>query len=312
VKRDNHNGKSGGIMKKKYIISFFFPLTLLFLFLTLTRGYTASNETDAHLGFIGAETCKECHEEQYNSYAKSVHFKKSIKGPQAQDACETCHGPGATHVEKGGGRDVDIFTFDKDVDPQTKSAKCLTCHHNTPGMDLWDLGVHKRNDVSCDSCHDLHVGGRQRPNEPEVCFDCHRTVKIEANKRSHHPILENKVSCSSCHSPHGSLSRSSVRADDTRQLCFKCHADKRGPTVWEHPPVEENCQTCHTAHGSIHAKLLTERIPQLCQNCHDWSRHPGTPYDNNASFTSRWDCLRCHNYIHGSNSPSGGGRRFTR
>lgn len=299
-------------MKKKHIISFFFPLTLLLLFLTRTIGYTASNETDAHLGFIGAETCKECHEKQYTSYARSVHSKESIKGPQAQDACETCHGPGAMHVEKGGGRDVDIFTFDKDVAPQAKSAKCLICHHNTPDMDLWDFGAHKRNDVSCDSCHDLHVGGRQKPNEPEVCFDCHRNVKIEANKRSHHPILQNKVSCSSCHSPHGSLSRNGIKADDTQQLCFKCHADKRGPTVWEHPPVEENCQTCHTAHGSIHARLLTERIPQLCQNCHDWSRHPGTPYDNNASFTSRWDCLRCHNHIHGSNSPSGSGRRFTR
>lgn len=300
-------------MNKKHIILILFSSGLLLLSYSLAMAATADTPaTDAKMGFIGAETCKECHETQYESYARSVHFKKSIKGPESQDACETCHGPGAGHVEKGGGRGVDIFAFGKDVDADAKSAKCLTCHERTPGMDLWEMGVHKRNDVSCDSCHDLHAGGRQKPREPEVCFSCHKDVKIEANKRSHHPIIEGKIKCSSCHSPHGSLSRHLVKADDSRELCFKCHADKRGPAVWEHPPVEEDCQSCHTVHGSSHARLLTERIPQLCQNCHDWSRHPGTPYDSTASFTSRFDCLRCHPAIHGSNSPHANGLRFVR
>ncbi len=300
-------------MKRKPIIVCLLPLSLLLLSFSLSHSAASveTDETDAHTGFVGAETCQECHEAQYESYSKSVHFKKFIKGPQSQDACETCHGAGAKHVEKGGGQGVDIFAFDKDVDPQAKAAKCLICHQRTPGMDLWDFGAHKRNDVSCDSCHDLHVGS-QKPREPAVCFSCHQDVKIDVNKRSHHPILEGKIQCSSCHSPHGSLTRNMVKADDHQQLCFRCHADKRGPVVWEHPPVEENCMTCHDVHGSIHEQLLTERIPQLCQNCHDWSRHPGTPYDDSASFTSRWNCLRCHPYIHGSNSPSGGGMRFVR
>lgn len=300
-------------MKRKYICFVLFPLGLLLFSLSQAMDAPENPQmADPGMGFIGAETCKECHEAQYESYSKSVHFKKAIKGPASQDACETCHGGGAKHVEKGGGRDVDIFSFNADVDAAAKSAKCLTCHEKTPGMDLWEMGVHKRNDVSCDSCHDLHVGGRQKAREPEVCFSCHKDVKIEVNKRSHHPILEGKVNCSSCHSPHGSLSKHMVKADDSRELCFKCHADKRGPSVWEHPPVEEDCQSCHTVHGSSHAKLLTERIPQLCQNCHDWSRHPGTPYDNTASFTSRFECLRCHSAIHGSNSPDGAGLRFIR
>jgi len=301
-------------MKKKYIIPLFFPLCLLLLSFTPAIGYTTdTTEADAKEDFIGAETCQECHETQYESYAKSVHSKKSIKGPQSQDACETCHSAGAMHVEKGGGREVDIFAFNKETDPQAKSAKCLACHERTPGMDLWELGVHKRNEVSCDSCHDIHAGGGVlKPKEPEVCFGCHQDIKVDVNKRSHHPILERKVSCSSCHSPHGSLSKSMVNADDPQQLCYRCHADKRGPSLWEHPPVEEDCQSCHSVHGSIHAQLLNERIPQLCQNCHDWSRHPGTPYDDNASYTSRWDCLRCHAAIHGSNSPSGEGVFFVR
>ncbi len=301
-------------MKKNYLISLFFPLSLILLSFSLAFAYTTdTKDTTAKEGFIGAETCQECHETQYESYAKSVHFKKSVKGPQSQDACETCHGPGAMHVEKGGGRGVDIFAFNKDTDPQAKSAKCLTCHQRTPGMDLWDLGVHKRNDLSCDSCHDIHAnGGVLKPKEPQVCFGCHRDIKVDVNKRSHHPILEGKVSCSSCHSPHGTLSKHLVKADDPQQLCYRCHADKRGPALWEHPPVEENCETCHSIHGSIHDRLLNERIPQLCQNCHDGRYHPGTPYDDNTSYTSRWNCLRCHSAIHGSNSPSGDGAFFVR
>ena len=51
-------------------------------------------------GFIGADTCKGCHEAQYATYKTTVHSKKHVKGPASQDACETCHGSGAKHVGK--------------------------------------------------------------------------------------------------------------------------------------------------------------------------------------------------------------------
>ena len=47
---------------------------------------------------------------------------------------------------------------------------------------------------------------------------------------------------------------------ETRQLrataaqdvaCIKCHSEKAGPFVHEHPPVKtEGCVSCHTPHGS--------------------------------------------------------------
>ena len=291
-------------MKRKYIILILLPLCLVLL------SFSQAMSAEVKIGFIGAETCQECHEDQYESYAKSIHSRKAIKGPASQDACEACHGAGAMHVEKGGGRDVDIFTFDNVADPKAKSAKCLACHQETHDMDNWNQGAHSRNDISCDSCHDLHADGSQRPSQPEVCFECHRSVRFDVNKRSHHPILEEKVSCTSCHSPHGSISRAMVKTDDAQELCYSCHADKRGPYVYEHPPVEENCLTCHTSHGSRHAKLLTEKVPNLCQDCHDWSRHPGTPYDAKDAFigsspSNRFfarSCLNCHGAIHGGNT----------
>src|SRR5271157_1525791 len=116
-------------MQKKYIVFLLIPLVFLFTFVSMSRSSEKeTKETTEKEGFIGAETCKGCHETQYETYAKTVHSKKQVKGPASQDACETCHGSGAKHVEKGGGRGVDIFAFDKKTDPRAKTAKCLSCH----------------------------------------------------------------------------------------------------------------------------------------------------------------------------------------
>jgi predicted CXXCH cytochrome family protein len=99
-----------------------------------------------------------------------------------------------------------------------------------------------------------------------------------------------------------------------------------GPFLFQHPAVEENCLLCHAPHGSSHTKLLNERVPNLCQDCHDWSRHPGTAYSGdqgfnrfsgsptkpaNTRFVAR-SCLNCHNAIHGSNAPATSGQYLTR
>jgi len=296
-------------MKRKYTILLLIPFSLLLLSFAQAPATPVQNR-DQQVGFIGTETCKDCHEDRYDSYVKSVHSKKAVKGPGSENACETCHGPGANHVKQGGGRGVSIFAFNKKIDAQKRAEKCLICHGNSEAMDNWDLSAHSRNDVSCDSCHDVHAGQTITPKEPDICFGCHRDIRVAAHKRSHHPIIEGKVSCSSCHSPHGSLARYMVKADDAQELCYSCHADKRGPYIYEHSPVAENCMICHTPHGSIHSKLLNEKAPNLCQDCHDWQRHPGTPYDATNGFagpnpSNRFfarSCLNCHGAIHGSNS----------
>jgi len=76
----------------------------------------------------------------------------------------------------------------------------------------------------------------------------------------------------------------------------------------------------------VHTKLLNEKVPNLCQDCHDWSRHPGTAYSGdqgfvripgsktttpNTRFVSR-SCLNCHNAIHGSNASATRGKYLTR
>ena len=93
------------------------------------------------------------------------------------------------------------------------------------------------------------------------------------------------------------------------EACTSCHTEKRGPFLWEHGPVRENCTTCHDPHGSSNERLLVAKNPFLCQRCHVHSRHPATIYDlqvlntNNRVFGRA--CVTCHSQIHGSNHPSG-------
>jgi hypothetical protein len=77
--------------------------------------------------YVGAETCKTCHEEIYNGWEKTPHWKTTLnkEGGPSKQGCEGCHGPGAEHVE-GGGDKTKIFVFE-DHSRQETSARCLTC-----------------------------------------------------------------------------------------------------------------------------------------------------------------------------------------
>src|ERR1039458_6749259 len=63
--------------------------------------------------YVGAETCKTCHEEIYNAWEKTPHWKTTLnkKGGPAKQGCEGCHGPGADHVA-GGGDKTKIWLFE--------------------------------------------------------------------------------------------------------------------------------------------------------------------------------------------------------
>lgn len=270
-----------------------------------------AEKTDNNESYVTVQKCQKCHLKKYGSSTHSFLGNSAEQGGEEMVSCEECHGDSSSHVSEGGGRGETIFAFDDAIDPMVKSARCLACHYSSPDLSLWEMGVHNMNGLSCDNCHTMHPTSYQPANQQEICYGCHRRVKVEANKRSHHPLLEGKLNCSSCHQPHGTMSRGLIKGSNAQMLCYSCHAEKRGPAAWNHPPVEENCQTCHRPHGSTHASLLVERVPQLCKNCHDWSRSPGSPYAVNAGQNSG-RCLQSHPAIHGSSAPSRGGSRFSR
>src|SRR5262249_60752155 len=61
----------------------------------------------ADSNYVGAETCKGCHEEAWNKFAKTRMgrlFLYQARDAAEKNACENCHGPGKAHVEAGGGK----------------------------------------------------------------------------------------------------------------------------------------------------------------------------------------------------------------
>ena len=86
-----------------------------------------------------------------------------------------------------------------------------------------------------------------------------------------------------------------------------CHTEMRGPVLFEHAPVRENCATCHDPHGSSNDRMLVVRMPMLCQRCHIASKHPATLYDKDQITTNKSNrmfgrsCVNCHSTVHGSN-----------
>lgn len=293
-------------------------LFCFFLFLLGLVFYSASAKNEGQAKgstYVGQDSCIGCHEDRANSLKGTVHAKSNVPGSPATDkGCESCHGPGSDHVASGGGKGVGglVAFTSKKLSAGEKSKFCLNCHGSDFKLSFWKQGEHARSDVACSDCHKVHTAGKSsNVKEPDTCLSCHKEIRRDLNKYSRHPILEGKVNCSDCHDPHGTLSHGMIKAENNNQLCYKCHADKRGPFLWEHPPVEENCTICHNPHGAKASKLLKEKMPNICQDCHDWQRHPGTIYDANSGFkgsspSNRFfarSCTNCHYNIHGSNAP---------
>ena len=47
--------------------------------------------------------------------------------------------------------------------------------------------------------------------DPETCTGCHKEVKRDISRSSHHPIVEGKVKCSDCHNPHRATSANALK-----------------------------------------------------------------------------------------------------
>ena len=129
----------------------------------------------------------------------------------------------------------------------------------------------KATGLACNSCHTIHATKDPilvKATQPDKCFTCHAKQRAESFEYSHHPIREGKVVCADCHNPHGSPGPKMLKEFSVNETCYNCHADKRGPMLWEHQPVREDCTNCHTPHGSTEPRLMKERMNFMCSSCH--------------------------------------------
>ena len=269
-----------------------------------TKNLPSLRGTSQNLGAVAPGICYRCHCDMREF--QEVAGPHQICGPNGFN-CTTCHNP---HGQ---------------IRQETRKDLCLQCHgDNAPTM-AWHSSTHDQHGVACTDCHNPHPRTAvpafvnishtnvTRPKrlqmsvqEPETCYKCHQKIFGLLNLPSHHPIIEGKMVCSDCHDPHGQREKN-LKAETLNLVCYKCHAEKQGPHVYEHPPVTENCAICHEPHGTVANNLLRQPTTFLCLRCHDGHRGShGTGNRNNIDTRSYLqqafytDCTQCHTSIHGT------------
>jgi DmsE family decaheme c-type cytochrome len=289
--------------------------------------------TAADRTLVGDAVCTKCHDQSDNKPVLSIYqTRHGVKADGRTPGCQSCHGASTAHVKNEANTDprapVDISFGNKVPTPVAEQGKaCLTCH-NSGQRNHWAGSQHQSTGVACASCHTMHV--KQDPvmakaSQPEVCYTCHKTERAQTHRVSTHPVAAGKMACSDCHNPHGSTGPALMRKGSVNETCASCHAEKRGPFLWEHEPVSEACSNCHTPHGSNIKPLLKARTPFLCQSCHSGDHAAqlnsaanlaggalttakgGLPLANapaRAQIAGK-ACSACHFQTHGSNHPAG-------
>lgn len=274
---------------------------------------------------VGDVVCSACHQEVTRSFRSNPHRAagRAPAEPVSDRACESCHGPGFLHATSG---DTTLIVRFPGLAPLEAQLRCLECHSQDAEMVHVRRSAHFNSQVGCISCHSIHdphgggplLGAEQR----QVCYACHGEIRVRFEMPFRHRVNEGVMECSDCHNPHGSPVATWRTAHSPRmvsaafgndQPCTGCHADKRGPFVFEHAPVRvEGCQSCHDPHGSTNARMLRQpSVFVMCLECHSdvvgfGTRGEGIPgpsaYFHDLSDPAFRECVLCHSRIHGSNA----------
>ncbi len=232
-----------------------------------------------------AEYCEGCHtvNQLGNSVTETAGYLATGEERYYDVQCESCHGPGLTHVNDPSDATVPLASMSIAHDSlgvDATAAGCAQCHTGShhPYAEQWVESKHATVNAypagreECQSCH---------TGEGALAAFGVNTVYAEMDDVAAGDHLE--ITCAVCHDPHGSDNSAQLRfpidaASEDQNLCMKCH-HKRGvpdPTTFRGPHSPEGPTILGTAgwwppdlqqpilstHGSA-----TEN-PRLCAGCH--------------------------------------------
>lgn len=296
------------------------PITLLLWAVTAAA---APADTGNH--YVGSNVCRTCHADVWFAFYRNPHFQSLASGkePPERTGCESCHGPGEKHVAAHGGK-ATIVAF-SELAPERILNACLKCHSQTLSRANIRRSSHTLAGIVCTNCHSIHKSPAPRfllaqARQAALCESCHPDVRMQFALPFKHRVEEGFMSCTDCHNPHGSFApswRMALHPKMTEQVmgseepCLRCHADKRGPFVFEHAVVRvDGCETCHSPHGSMNSRLLRRPVVfTLCLECHNGTGSGRTATgvlmqtsSHNMADPRYQNCTACHVRIHGSNA----------
>jgi predicted CXXCH cytochrome family protein len=197
--------------------------------------------------------------------------------------------------------------------PALQDGYCLDCHETSIARH-WDKALHMANNVTCVSCHGLHVA--QDPvlaarGQVDVCTTCHKTQKTGIHGREQ--MVRMNPPCTECHNPHADQRPRGVMLANDSRGCRRCHnmnamagSDKVTDRAMAYHRVmetgEKTCIGCHVgvAHGDPDASEpflplpLSERELTLFfpgASDADWllTEHPGS-----QPLRQGTNCRQCH------------------
>lgn len=254
-----------------------------------THGHADAFATLDNSGFA-QPFCYSCHTVSENGNAVNVAAGwNTVQSPAYHDVqCESCHGPGFTHVQTPDASAPPLASLAADT--AAGSATCGECHSGThqPYVNQWEESRHGEANST------VVTNAVGNPTSYASCLSCHEgraAIKawgVNDNYIERDVALSSTsaqgITCAVCHDPHGSENAGSLRfpIDDPaldNNLCMKCHARRfepqltssRGPHAPQGPmflgtagwfPVGVDTTPQASTHGDPAAN------PRLCAGCH--------------------------------------------
>lgn len=199
--------------------------------------------------------------------------------------CESCHGPGLTHIQNPGDENVPLAPIAVGLDLTVGCGECHQGAHH-PFVDEWEQSA--------------HANIQAYPADRADCEGCHtgegalKTFGVRAEflekEATSAPGEHVAITCAVCHDPHSSEIGNQLRfpidvPSEEENLCMQCHhkrgtpdlaSQSRGPHSPEGPvllgyggwwppnlhfPGEGDTAAIKATHGSA-------ANPRLCAGCH--------------------------------------------
>ncbi len=235
-----------------------------------------------------AETCEGCHTvNQLGNVATEEGGFLAVEDTRYHNVqCESCHGPGLSHILDPGDDNIPLAPLAVGLDLTIGCGECHQGSHH-PFVEEWEQSGHGQVVASaagraeCESCHSGE--GALRAWGIRADF----LEKEETAQPDNHLA----ITCGVCHDPHSSDTDRQLRypvdlPNEEQNLCMKCHhkrgtpdlaSQSRGPHSPEGPVLlgyggwwppnltfpggEGDTARIAATHGS-------EVNPQLCAGCH--------------------------------------------
>ncbi|MEE9179758.1 MAG: multiheme c-type cytochrome [Vicinamibacteria bacterium] len=146
--------------------------------------------------YVGNQMCVRCHEDVQHALTAVPHGSGEAK-EIVENGCQSCHGPGRSHVQSPDNTNLQPSVERMEFDQQNQL--CSGCHGDMPAFDR----THEVAKISCSSCHVLHERQpdmgvmRWQPN----CLSCHTGSQAfdELHEYDLTTMATGEVSCRSCH-----------------------------------------------------------------------------------------------------------------